>query len=591
MIANETVREAIVFAQRGDRSESLKLLAPYCADADKYDDETALQLADALHMLGIYAEAIRVYELVAARTTLSVEHASRLFDAANKCADHHRAYHWGMKALAVDPNNPTIINNLGIASMNLGDRLQARTWYMRALSIVPNETAILNNCALTDRALGKYEDAVRRMLQAKSDFRSDNMIKNMANLLYYVPDVPVSVIDGVHREWYARFGANRRNMIKRLPHLLDPEKKLRIALVSSDWRNHPVGRNFLPIFETVNRDKFEFVVLHQHGLSDEVSKKYEAGAKKFIPTLGYAPQAVAQLIANENCNIAMHFAGRFDDNRPMIAAYKPAPINVSYLDAGRFHIPEMDYLIVGRRYAPRDLKEMGTERILGIPRFYQHSPINPEPIAHPPFTERGFFTFGSYNSPVKLNDLVFDTWAHILEACPASMLYFRYRGEFSYKDIACRVMDRLAKYKNRLILDMGEASHLKQTMHIDLHLDTFPFCGSTTTFELAWMGVPTLTVTGGTIMSNYGSGINHQLGLSDDFTAHSLDEYVQKAIQLYNNPEQLIALRSTLRDTCMAKMCKPNTAYFERWMRTIWRKYCKTGGEYAAEWATDSAVS
>lgn len=573
------IDEALSAARQGKRDISLKVLAQHCNDVEKLAPEEQSKLGEALHYIGVYAECIRVYELASKTRPLTVHEAGRLFDAANKCGDHMRAFHWGNLSLAVDPNNVATLNNLGIACVNMGERANARKWYMRALALAPHEPAILNNCALTDRALGNYESAVARMLQAKDDIRSDNMIKNMANLLYYVPDVPMEVIDGVHREWYARFGANRRNMIRRLPHLIDPEKKLKIALVSSDWRNHPVGRNFLPIYETVNRDKFEFIVLHQHGLNDEISKEYEAGAKKFIPTLGYHAQAVAQMIANENCDIAIHFAGRFDDNRPMVAAYKPAPINVSYLDAGRFHIPEMDYLIVGRRYAPRNLQEMGTERILGIPRFYQHRPINPEPIVPPPFIERGFFTFGSYNSPVKLNDKVFAAWERILDECPASMLYLRYRGEFNNKDIAKRVLQQLPLHKNRIILDLGEASHLKQTMHIDLHLDTFPFCGSTTTFELAWMGVPTLTVTGGTIMSNYGSGINHQLGLSNDFTAHTVDEYVQKAIYLYNNPEQLIELRRTLRDTCTQTMCKPNTAYFERWMRTIWRRYCKTGGE------------
>lgn len=579
---NDLLAEAMHHATRGRRDDSMKSLAPLCDKADQLEDSAAIELADTLHRIGIYAEAIRVYEIVANRSAISVPVASRLFDAANKCADHPRAYHWGLRSLCVEPDNVNTLNNLGIAALNMSDRMQARTWLMRALALKPSDPSILNNCALTDRALGNYEGAVERMMRAKDDVSSDNMIKNMSNLLYYVPDVPPSVIDGIHREWYRRWGANRRTLIRRMPYLLDPDKKLKIALVSSDWRNHPVGRNFLPIYNAVDRSKMEFVVMHQHGLKDEITKQYEAGALKFIPTLGYAPQSTAQLIANENCDIAIHFAGRFDDNRIMIAAHKPAPVQVSYLDAGRFHVPELDYLIVGRRYAPRDLAEMGTERILGIPRFYQHEPISPKPLTPPPFVERGFFTFGSYNSPVKINDAVLNTWARILDACPKSFLYFRYRHEFSARDIAKRILDALPDYRERIILDMGQKDHLTQMQHIDLHLDTFPFPGSTTTFELAWMGVPTLTTTGNTIMSHYGSGINHQLRLPDILTTHSIDDYVKNAIAIYQDPEFLIDIRENLRQRCMEKICKPINNHFERWMRAIWRHHCKTGGEQGA---------
>ena len=92
-------------------------------------------------------------------------------------------------------------------------------------------------------------------------------------------------------------------------------------------------------------------------------------------------------------------------------------------------------------------------------------------------------------------------------------------------------------------------------------------------------------------MSNYGSGINHQLGLDESFTAHSVDEYIKKAIALYNDPEKLIDLRNTLRSTVERQMCRPNHKNFERWMRAIWRHHCKNGGEAGAEWKANGALS
>jgi predicted O-linked N-acetylglucosamine transferase (SPINDLY family) len=79
-------------------------------------------------------------------------------------------------------------------------------------------------------------------------------------------------------------------------------------------------------------------------------------------------------------------------------------------------------------------------------------------------------------------------------------------------------------------------------------LDTFPFPGGTTTCEALWMGVPTLTLAGKTLLERQGMSMLTNVGLSD-WIADNTDDYVQKAIHFCQKTDYLATLRNSLRST------------------------------------------
>jgi protein O-GlcNAc transferase len=86
---------------------------------------------------------------------------------------------------------------------------------------------------------------------------------------------------------------------------------------------------------------------------------------------------------------------------------------------------------------------------------------------------------------------------------------------------------------------------------VDMILDTFPYTGGTTTCEALWMGVPTLTLNGSTMISRQGASMLTCAGLAD-WVAEDEDEYVRKALGFASDLDYLSSLRSALRAQVLA---------------------------------------
>jgi predicted O-linked N-acetylglucosamine transferase (SPINDLY family) len=65
--------------------------------------------------------------------------------------------------------------------------------------------------------------------------------------------------------------------------------------------------------------------------------------------------------------------------------------------------------------------------------------------------------------------------------------------------------------------------HLGAYSHVDAGLDSFPYHGTTTTFEALWMGVPVVTT--GRYVSRVGASILSGVGLNE-CTPRAAEEYV-----------------------------------------------------------------
>ena len=85
---------------------------------------------------------------------------------------------------------------------------------------------------------------------------------------------------------------------------------------------------------------------------------------------------------------------------------------------------------------------------------------------------------------------------------------------------------------------------------MDIALDTIPYNGATTSYESVWMGVPVLTIIGNSFTSRYGYSINKNLNL-DNFIAKDNNDFLDKALKITSNIDELSKLRSNMRNKAL----------------------------------------
>lgn len=464
-------------------------------------------------------------------------HANRQYEEAIACVE---------RAIALKPDYAEAYHNLGNGWREIGDTTAAIQQYRQALRLQPDHVG------------------ARR---------------NLLSTLLYQPDVRPGERFAEHLEFSRRYPAPAGVHSA----AAEPERPLRVGYISSDIRQHPVARNLEPLFANRPPGGVFNAIYAQVRRPDEVTASFRAKADLWRSIIGLSDEAVVEQIRADRIDILVHLAGRFDRNRPSIAAGLAAPIQISFHDPATSGFPAIDYLIADRFMVPRSGSERLVERVLRLPSFYTHAPLPdaPDPGSLPA-GEAGPVTFVSFNHPAKLNPHVLRVWGDILRSVPGSRLMLRHRYRFASVTLQERVLSGLAAAgvgRDRVLFRSGDSSrwdHLSLYCQTDIALDPWPFTGSTTTFEALWMGVPVVTFADSTMVGRWSGSMLHALGL-DDLIAASEEEYVEIARRLATNRVRLAELRRSLRPLLAdSPLCNGplRARQIERLYRAVWRRWC-----------------
>jgi protein O-GlcNAc transferase len=265
-------------------------------------------------------------------------------------------------------------------------------------------------------------------------------------------------------------------------------------------------------------------------------------------------EASARLIHADGVHVLLDLAGHTGYNRLPVFAWKPAPVQVSWL--GYFAttgMAEMDYLLADRVGVPESQQQNFTETVWYLPdtRLCFTAPAAAVAVAPLPALQSGHITFGCFQNLSKVGDEVLAAWGKIFAALPGARLRWQSK-QLGDAAVAQQQRSRLREHgidAARVSLH-GSASreaYLAAHAEVDLVLDTFPYPGGTTTCEALWMGVPTVTLAGDTLLSRQGASLLAAAGL-DDWVATNVKDYIAKAIAMANDTPKLMTLRKGLRE-------------------------------------------
>jgi len=189
------------------------------------------------------------------------------------------------------------------------------------------------------------------------------------------------------------------------------------------------------------------------------------------------------------------------------------------------------------------------EQLVRLPRtaWCYRPPADSPDVSDPPFLRRGHITFAAFNSFSKVTHDAIAAWSRILAAIPGSHLMTKSIG-LSDPQIRADLLAEFARHGidgDRIEIlprDNSTAAHLSRYHDADIALDTFPYCGTTTTCEALWMGIPLITIAGTIHMSRVGVSLLTNVGLPE-LIATSVDDYVARIVGLAQDRDRLARLR------------------------------------------------
>ncbi|MDH4134293.1 MAG: tetratricopeptide repeat protein, partial [Gammaproteobacteria bacterium] len=369
----------------------------------------------------------------------------------------------------------------------------------------------------------------------------------------------------------------------------DAHRRLRVGLVSGDLGNHPVGyflEGVLDALSTQAGDHLEFHAYSQRIGEDQTSQRLRACCASWVSTVGLTDEMMARRIRDDGIDILIDLAGHSANNRLSVFAWKPAPVQVSWL--GYFAttgVVAMDYFIADSWTLPPEQEPYFTEQVWRLPetRLCFTPPRDAVQVNDLPALSRDYVTFGCFNNLSKMNDAVVALWARVLQAVPGSRLFLKYAqlAEASVRQLTCERFAVHGIAPERLIFEDYQAriNYLSAYHRVDIALDPFPFPGGTTTVEALWMGVPVLTLTGERFLARQGVGLLMNAGLPE-WVARDADDYVARAVAHASDLPALAALRARLRAQVLASPIfdAPRFArHFEHALRQMWVKWCDSG--------------
>jgi predicted O-linked N-acetylglucosamine transferase (SPINDLY family) len=547
-----------------------------------------LNLGNCFQNQGQAADAVACYrQAVHLQANLASAHLllGNALQAEGQVAEAVACYR---EAARLEPHNPAAHHNLGFALQLQGKTALARACYEQALRLRPDAVESLVNLAGLVRLEGRLSEAaglcqkaleqqpdcaaaygtLAAILQAQGRLdkagaaiqratalapASASLYSTYLGLLHYSSDITPERLLQAHREYDSRFGASLGSARPAPWKVKNPERPLKLGLVSPHFARHPVGSFLIRALENLDRRQVAVVCYSDAGSGDDLTRRFKAAASAWREILGMADEAISRQIRADDIDILFDLAGHTGGNRLLVFARKPAPLQITWLDyEGTTGVKAIDYLLADRYEVPPEAERWYTEKILRMPHgFVCYEPPDKAPPVSPlPALKNGRLTFGSFNLLGKITPQVVAVWSRILQRLPGSRLLLKYHG-LDDPGTAARFRQLFADQglaPERLLLEgwspYGE--FLTRYHQIDIALDPFPYTGGLTTCEALWMGVPVVTCPGETFASRHGLSHLNNIGLTETI-ARDLDHYVDLAVSLAQNLSRLTELRFSLR--------------------------------------------
>src|SRR5271168_2490331 len=343
----------------------------------------AANLGNALAGVGRLDEAIaRFDQAIALESSLTPAHIGRGLALAAGGNGVEAIAAFGQAAL-LNPKDPRVFMQMGHLMLKSGFSANALSAFTAALALLPGDIPAQEGRVLAIMALNRHEEAIPAIAALRAAAPRNHYLQghqlhaqlqcadwggfeaSRRDIALRVErgervDLPLSFIG--HNESPAEQLACARTFmgdqiptdVRAVPRpALRSQSRLRVAYLSHDFRDHPVAQLIAGVIEAHDRARFE-----THAFStgpddgSPMRRRIEAGFDHFHQVADCSDLGVAERMAAA-VDIAVDLGGHTLASRTQLLAYRPAPVQVSFLGfPGTLGADFIDYIVADRRVIP-----------------------------------------------------------------------------------------------------------------------------------------------------------------------------------------------------------------------------------------------
>lgn len=516
-------------------------------------DHPLLRAAENMEANGKINEAIDAYKHFLSANRKNVVALIALGRLCSRVGQFGDAVHYYEAALNNEPHDRNLLMSLAGIYFRSNLLEEAEDCYNRILVQSPGDAGAHNN-------IGNVFLSAGNAVRAAQHFRKSILLKpenktahsNLLFCLNYLDNITPEDVYQEHLLWARSFAPTTPDDCASTPSIAG--SKIRIGYVSPNFNKHSVAYFIEPLLQYHDKSKFEIICYDDKDSPDEITNRLISWSDKWRVIATLSDDVVAATIQRDNLDIIVDLAGHTSTNRLSLFARRLAPIQISYLGyPNTTGLQAMDFRLTDNVADPPGLTERYySETLKRVPCAWCYRPPDDVPSVGNPRSNHGApITFGSFNKLAKISSSVLTAWVRLLHNVPNSNLFLK-SSALQDLSVARKITELFAGRgiePSRLRLEGFTDStydHLAAYSEVDIALDTFPYCGTTTTCEALYMGTPVLTLTGRTHVSRVGTSILSCVGLAD-LIATSENDYVGRATALASDREKLNNFRKNLR--------------------------------------------
>ncbi len=198
----------------------------------------------------------------------------------------------------------------------------------------------------------------RSLMEKIEPFTLPNMDLDPARFLQCVKNYTRNKVPAVSQSLYRKTKAR--------------SEKIKIAYLSSDFRQHPVGILIGGLLSLHDRKRFDIIgVSTGEDDGSAIRARLVSSFDRFLDVRAQNDYEIAKMLSDLEVDIVVDLNGHTDGSRPGVLALRPAPVQASFLGfTGTMGADFIDYIVADRVVAPSEQQPFYTEKLVHLPDCY-----------------------------------------------------------------------------------------------------------------------------------------------------------------------------------------------------------------------------